>query len=410
MRVSQQIGWSQESKLIYNIIKQLQKLEIVWDHCCTTTTSTSSTTTTTTTLNPGLTMAVAPNSRFDIPAQDELGTGNFTIEWWAKMADDSGHPRAWSVGSWPHAVHAVSIENNGTVYYWIDGGIVMTVDISGKSEEWLGVWAAFAIARNGNNISFYLNGNLEGQVTYTGSISSNGLPLYIGSEGNDSVMNTLMSNFRWTNIDLCGPGYSPSPVPLSPLPETKLLILQGDSLPLELTDNSGVTPPNIIANAIGIYNAETPFPGYPGSIQFTNLIFSGNWYLIDAFETAQSQGQITFPNNLINQGSVNPNLIGNDGVELFINPFTTAGDNYTTFFENYLVEKDNIIILKQVTQTGSNYVQFAVTNQCIRSCVNVIAYSQYSCASFANSITLLSPSSGNFNTIDPIEIYIPTTI
>jgi len=41
MRVSQQIGWSQESKLIYNIIRQLEKLEIVWDHCCTTTSSTT---------------------------------------------------------------------------------------------------------------------------------------------------------------------------------------------------------------------------------------------------------------------------------------------------------------------------------------------------------------------------------
>ena len=42
MRVSQQIGWSQESKLIYNILKQLDRLEVVWDGCCTTTTTTTS--------------------------------------------------------------------------------------------------------------------------------------------------------------------------------------------------------------------------------------------------------------------------------------------------------------------------------------------------------------------------------
>ena len=34
MRISQQIGWSQESKLIYNILKQLDRLEVVWDGCC----------------------------------------------------------------------------------------------------------------------------------------------------------------------------------------------------------------------------------------------------------------------------------------------------------------------------------------------------------------------------------------
>jgi hypothetical protein len=81
-------------------------------------------------------------------------------------------------------------------------------------------------------------------------------------------MNTLMSNFRWTNLDLCGAGYSPSPVPLSPLPETKLLILQGDTLPLELTDNSNASPANTIVNATGIYNTDNPFVGYSGSIQF----------------------------------------------------------------------------------------------------------------------------------------------
>ena len=51
MRISQQIGWSQESKLIYNIIQQLNRLEGVWESNCTptTTTTTSSTSTTTTT-------------------------------------------------------------------------------------------------------------------------------------------------------------------------------------------------------------------------------------------------------------------------------------------------------------------------------------------------------------------------
>lgn len=41
-RISQQIGWSQESKLIYNILKQLDRLGVVWDGCCTTTTTTTS--------------------------------------------------------------------------------------------------------------------------------------------------------------------------------------------------------------------------------------------------------------------------------------------------------------------------------------------------------------------------------
>lgn len=44
MRISQQIGWSQESKLIYNILKQLDRLEVVWDGCCAPITTTTTTT------------------------------------------------------------------------------------------------------------------------------------------------------------------------------------------------------------------------------------------------------------------------------------------------------------------------------------------------------------------------------
>jgi hypothetical protein len=74
MRISQQIGWSQESKLIYNILKQLNRLEVVWDDCCitTTTSSTSTTTTTTTTEFPVpiesqlLVNRLAPLNRLDV--------------------------------------------------------------------------------------------------------------------------------------------------------------------------------------------------------------------------------------------------------------------------------------------------------------------------------------------------------
>jgi hypothetical protein len=36
-----QIGWSQESKLLYEILKQLDKLNKVTAACCTTTTTTT---------------------------------------------------------------------------------------------------------------------------------------------------------------------------------------------------------------------------------------------------------------------------------------------------------------------------------------------------------------------------------
>jgi hypothetical protein len=49
---SQQIGWSQKAKLLWNISKQLEKLTQVAGNVVLTTTTTSSTTSTTTTATP----------------------------------------------------------------------------------------------------------------------------------------------------------------------------------------------------------------------------------------------------------------------------------------------------------------------------------------------------------------------
>ena len=258
MRVSQQIGWSQESKLIYNIIRQLEKLEIVWDGCCAPTT-----TTTTTSVPPGLTMAVGNSPRFDIAGEED-----FTIEWFAKMADYDGHPRAWSVGSWPNAAHAVSIEG-GVFYYWIGKNIVQTYNISGYSI--LGNWTHFCIERSAGIIYIFINGTdiTSGGIVNSDPIPTNGYDIYIGSEGNDSVMNTYMSNFRWNNTAVYSTsGFTPPTTPLTSISGTQLLILQGANLTLELTDNSGVTPPNIIANSTASYFVDNPFIGEVGCTQF----------------------------------------------------------------------------------------------------------------------------------------------
>jgi len=79
------------------------------------------------------------------------------------------------------------------------------------------------------------------------------------------------SNFRWNDTDVYSISSFPTPsVPLTSIPGTKLLIFQGDTLPLEITDNSGMG--NVITNGTGIYNIDNPFGSpYEGSIQFGTI-------------------------------------------------------------------------------------------------------------------------------------------
>jgi hypothetical protein len=216
---------------------------------------------------PSLSLTVSNNSIFDIPANSGGGIGNFTIEWGAKMTADDNHPRAWSIGSFPSAAHAVSIEN-GILYYWANGGIVGNATLI---VGYIGVWTYFTIMRKAAAIYIFQDGIQIASFGFGDAIPTNGLPLYLGSEGNDSLQNGLMSNFRWNDTDVYSPYAFPTPsVPLTSIPGTKLLIFQGDTLPLEITDNSGMG--NVINNGTGIYNADNPFGSpYEGSIQFGTI-------------------------------------------------------------------------------------------------------------------------------------------
>lgn len=293
MRISQQIGWSQESKLIYQIVQQteklnnqfttgqpafkvpvskqiglsnesnlyyewltsLSKLTSHYANCCTPTTTT---TTTTIPPEPG-DISIAASSDFDI-------TGDFTIEFFMNMANTDGFPRVYSFSSYPSAKNAISIEGGGSIlYFWANNSPLIYAVIPSSIID---VWTHVAIVGEGSLISIYINGNREATGAYGGSISSAGFPLVIGSENApNTYFNGYLSNFRWNSTALySGPSIT---VPTAPLPNitgNKLLIFQGDNLPLELSDNSG-NGHNATNNG-AVYSANNPFsPTYEGSLQ-----------------------------------------------------------------------------------------------------------------------------------------------
>lgn len=262
MGISKQIGWSPEANLYYQISQQLKRLIGIMSKVVLTPPVP---------VIPNLTLMIDNSPNFDIPSYlVDPANSDFTIEWWSKLDVDNNHPRPWSIGSWnPNpllgAAHAVSIES-GQFYYWIGGTIVLSATLP---QPYINTWSYFTITRYKDAIGIYQNGVSLGYGTYTGAIPTNGLPLYLGSEGNDSVHKGRMSNFRWSSENLYSVpsiDFTPPTIQLTVLPTTKLLIFQGTSLNDEIKDQSlsGYT----ITNASGLYDLQNPL-GAVGCIDFT---------------------------------------------------------------------------------------------------------------------------------------------
>lgn len=272
MRVSQQIGWSQESKLYYYVLRQLEQLTGIYGKNIPTTTttssstsSTSSTTTTTTTVNPSLRVIPDVPTRFDIPEYTGGSNSDFTIEWLQYMHTDADFPRIYSIGQYP-AQNAVSIEG-GTLYLWLNGGIVGSASLPG----YLNIWSHIVITRKEGLLIAWINGTPLIAITYTNAIPSNGLDFYIGSENApNTYYNGLISNFRWSKGEAVY-GVDPPTYPTVPLDtgNTILLIGQGADLINQLTDQ---TATNTITATNVTYNTDSGiFGDSNGSLQFGTI-------------------------------------------------------------------------------------------------------------------------------------------
>jgi len=201
------------------------------------------------------------------PAPPTPNGQDFTIEWWQYMTSAGSFPRPFSIGGYPNAANAVSIEGAGASFiYWANEGLRVYLTVSGLMNNWVN----FAVVRNAGNITYYQNGTALGSGIYKGAISTNGYPFHIGSEGTGgSYFQGLIADFRWTDSAVYTDNYTPSTTPLSALPQTKLLCFQGTDLTAQLTDNSGTG--NTITNNGTTFNAQSPYSGYVGCIQFNGV-------------------------------------------------------------------------------------------------------------------------------------------
>lgn len=146
--------------------------------------------------------------------QFQFGTGNFTVEWWQYQTGSKLYPRVFSVGGYPSASVAVSLES-GSIYYWANGALTLR-----SYGTIINTWVHFAISRSSNVTKIFKNGvQLGPDATDNNNISNSSTALTIGTEATpstDTYYNGYISNLRFVKgAALYTANFTPSSLPLS---------------------------------------------------------------------------------------------------------------------------------------------------------------------------------------------------
>lgn len=171
-----------------------------------------------------------------------LGTGDYTIEWWQWMTPGYQYPRPFSVGSFPSASIAVSIEG-GSFYLWSNGGVVASVALSNYEEQWV----HFAVSRASGTVRIFQNGAEIASVSNSSNITADNIPLVVGNETNvtsTAGFTGYITNFRWTKGEaIYTTQFTVPNQPLTVGANTKLLLLAA-SLVNATVDSTDLNPAN----------------------------------------------------------------------------------------------------------------------------------------------------------------------
>ncbi len=187
-----------------------------------------------------------------------IGTGNFTVEWFQFMTGDGNYPRVFDFGTWPNEDLGVSIEG-GQLYVWVEGSAAISYYL-GASSAYQNKWLHIAISRSGSTLGLYIDGTRVTTSTNSANIQTGTNTLYVGSDGSSiTAFPGRLTNFHFVNgTALYTSTTLTRPVePIKAVANTKLLLLAASSSTL-ITDNSGLN--KTVTNVAGAtWSSANPF-------------------------------------------------------------------------------------------------------------------------------------------------------
>jgi len=203
------------------------------------------------------------SQRLSVPASSDWApsTGPFTVEFVVNFQAGGGSfPRVFSLGSYPSASIACSIEGSDTptIYFWMNGGIAASISTAGAlftgMPSFRNNYHHVVLQRNASGwVNIYIDGNkvTDNTTANTTNLSNTTSELAIAVEpqspsGYANWMKGYLTNFRWTNAAVYpDTSFTVMSAALTALPQTKLLLLMATDPTLN-TDSSAsaktVTP------------------------------------------------------------------------------------------------------------------------------------------------------------------------
>lgn len=177
---------------------------------------------------------------FDAVAQDQLsdpsfstdyqvGTGDFTIEWWQWMLSSSGSfARPFSMGSYPSCILGMSFE--GSAYFWANGSAILPFGYT--REDLYNTWTHIAICRNSGTTKVFFNGVEMATTSVLYDVQSSDY-FAIGNESTRSAgasFGGYIKDFRFIKgAGLYTTTFTPPVEQLTVTAETKLLLSVNNS-------------------------------------------------------------------------------------------------------------------------------------------------------------------------------------
>jgi hypothetical protein len=195
------------------------------------------------------------SQRLSVPASSDWapGTGAFTVEFVVNFQAGGGSfPRVFSLGSYPSASIACSIEGTDTptIYFWMNGGIAASISTAGElftgMPSFRNNWHHVVLQRNTSGwVNIYIDGNkvTDNTTANTTNLNASSTVLALAVEpqspsGYANWMKGYLTNFRWTNAAVYpDTSFTVMSAALTALPQTKLLLLMA-SEPALNTDSS----------------------------------------------------------------------------------------------------------------------------------------------------------------------------
>jgi hypothetical protein len=195
----------------------------------------------------------------EIPDSEEFDftTNNFTVDWWMNLqsqesgvifqkydTDDYGWRIVW--------------EGDAIGFHWSpDGDDLNALGVNWDMTLTTGVWVHFALVRDAEVITLYVNGVSFGSRTFAGTVRANTQPLLIGTAGNDGVY-AAFEEIRVSNIARWTSQFIPPFGPYTAIPGGIFDGLNG-GIPVEF-DPATMDPARGLQMLLSYYNMDIVHP------------------------------------------------------------------------------------------------------------------------------------------------------